>query len=286
MINRIIRGAVAAGVIAAVAYLSTKDDQVLCNTADLYFAVTGSDHDETGFSLFIRLRNKSNRSLRVRCVRPSVLGYSVPVDFDEVLKPHSMQNGDFWINIEFLNRYGIRSADEFSFWLEVTDADTAETVILAKHILYPTGKAEYQLSRPAKKHTATEFVCADNSEMSFSILGWRLTDTQRFVIDALAENRSPRILYTEWKDVLVNGRTPKMPVVCEREADPGILDAFEIRLFPSFFSENDLNMCAGEEGLKTLSFTLSAYTDKEKTNLIFERPVVWEVPLQSDELEP
>ncbi len=283
MWRRLIRGAVAAGVVAAVAYLSTKDDQILCNSPEVYFAVTGFDHDETGFYAFVRCRNKTGRKLVFRCVRPSVLGYGVPIDFTQEVGPHETVAGSFWINIEFMKRYGIESVDELAFWLEVTEASTGKVLINTKHILAPTGKLEYQLTYPGKKHTDTEAVFADNELLSFAVLGWRITDTRRFVIDVLTENRSGEVLRTEWAHVLDNGKLPKKMIEFEQEMDPGIMQASALSLFADFFKENELKMCRGEEGIREITFNFRAYKGSDKIPA-FERQVVWTAPETPDGL--
>ncbi|MDO4194189.1 MAG: hypothetical protein Q4D24_12860 [Erysipelotrichaceae bacterium] len=283
MWRRILRGATAAAALAAVAYLSTKDDQVLCNTPEVYFAITGFDHEETGFYTFVRLRNKTGKRMIFRCVRPSVLGYSVPVDFTQEVGPHETVTGNFWINIEFMKRYGIKAVDELSFWLEVTEPSSGRTLINAKYSLSPTGKAGYQLTYPPTKHTDTETVFADNEDLYFTVLGWRITDTGTFVVDVLTKNRTKDVLHTEWSDVIVNGKLPKQMIVLEQEMDPGIINAAALPLFNNFFKENGLKMCVGEEGIRDIAFTFRAFTKENKT-LVCEKQVLWTLPGEPDGL--
>ena len=283
MWRRILRGAAAAGALAVVAYLSTKDDLVLCNTPEVYFAVTGFDHEETGFYTFVRMRNKTGRRMVFRCVRPSVLGYSVPVDFTQEVGPHETVNGSFWINIEFMKRYGIKTVDELTFWLEVSEPSASRTLIKAKHSLSPTGKAGYQLTYPVKKHTDTESVFADNQDLYFAVLGWRITDTGTFVIDVLTKNRTNDVLHTEWSDVIVNGKLPKQMLVLEQEMDPGIINAAALSLYADFFKDSGLKMCQGEEGIQNIAFMFRAYAGENRTP-VFEKQVLWTLPERSDGL--
>ena len=283
MWGRILRGAVAAGALAAVAYLSTKDDQILCNTPEVYFAVTGFDHDETGFYAFVRCRNKTGRKMVFRCVRPSVLGIGVPIDFTQEVGPHETISGSFWINIEFMRRYNIESIDELAFWLEVSEASTGNVLINAKHLLAPTGKVDYQLTYPGKKHTDTEVVYADNESLYFAVLGWRITDTRRFIVDVLTENRTDAVLRTEWADVIVNGKLPKKMIELEQEMDPGIITPSALSLFADFFKDNELKMCRGEEGIQEIAFTFRAFKGNDKAPL-FEKQVVWTAPEDPDGL--
>lgn len=285
MWKRLLRGAIAAGTIAAIAYLGAKDDQVLCSTPEVYFAITGFDQDETGFYAFVKCRNKTGRKMIFRCVRPSVLGCSVPIDFTQEVGPHETVTGSFWINIEFMKLCGIRSVDELSFWLEAEEAATGKVLISSRYSLAPTGKMNSQLSYPVKIHTETERVFADNEMFSFTVLGWRITDTGSFAVDVLTKNRTNEVLRTEWTDILVNGKLPKNMIEFEQIMDPGIMSLSSLSLYGDFFRDSGLKLCQGEDGIQDITFNFRAFKGNSKTP-VFEKQIVWTAPAEADGLDP
>lgn len=180
---------------------------VLFDHDDAAFLVAKTEENEhLGMQLHVQCINKSDRTLMFSWDKVSVCGYMYDPLWATEVAAGKTANSVIDLDTYALEKMGIRSVDEITFTLRISDSENWMEAPIAENVctIYPTGLTADTLVLPQRPETAAQAVIAEDENIRFVIEEVRNEDSA-YTLQVYMENRTDRNLMYAWDLVSVNG---------------------------------------------------------------------------------
>ena len=241
---------------------------VLRDDENVTITVQGGGADEWGNINFeILCENKTDRDLTFRLENLIVNGWSVGGSFyaDVPAEEQYESNMDIWASD--MENCGIENPDRVTAQLQVyNEEDWWEDIYLIEDTVtfYPTELTDDQIVVPERPSADGEIVVADDDNFTMILIDSQVDELWGgFSIRAYIKNKTDRLLYVDWDEVLVNGY--EIDPYCGMTIPAGQQAMNEIS-----FAVNEMQDY-GIETVETVEYTLRAMDDRTGDKLFNQR---------------
>ena len=243
---------------------ATMGETVLIDNDVVAFAITKAEHnDHLGMQLHVQCVNKTDRTLMFSWDMVSVCGYMYDPFWAAEVAAGKTALSTIDLDTYALEEMGIRSVDEITFTLRISDSENWMEPPLAEQVftIYPTGLNAQSLVLPQRPATDTQVVIADDENIRF-VIERTEESASSYTLHTYIENKTNRNLLYSWDLVSVNGMM--IDPFWATSITPGKKACCEIT-----FHRTDLEE-RGITAVSDIAFTLivSDYDDWETGNLL------------------
>lgn len=180
-------------------------DKKILDTDSASVIITGYKADKTGFTVYMRCKNKTKHAIVISQDQCVLNKYIFHPEWSMSLERRETLDSEMTISPAELERAGLSRIDEMILEMKVVNADTEK--VLQSGILttvYPTGKKAAEIKAPVRKAMENETPVLKNKATAYIIQDMDLEDVDGLAINCYLENRSARKLTFEWTDVRIN----------------------------------------------------------------------------------
>lgn len=161
--------------------------------------------DYAGMELEVECVNKTDHTLIFSWTGVSVCGYQCDCSWSLEVAPGQQTNSIIGIDTYQLETWGVTSADQVGFDLNVFDSEDfmAEPYVSGRFEIFPTGLSADAVVYPTRVEVEGEQVVAQANGVSFIIEGFDM-DAGSYNLHCYLENQTSETLMFTWEDVSVN----------------------------------------------------------------------------------
>ena len=200
----------------------SKDEKTIVDIDAASVVITGYKADLTGFTVFMRCKNKTRNEITINVDKCVLNKYIFHPEWSETLDKRESLETSMTITPAEIARTGISSVDEMILQLRVSNALNGKAIkkgIMAT--VYPSGKKAKQIQVPMRKVVEGEYRVLVNETCAFIIQGVDPEDSRGLAVNCYLENRSKGTLNFVWTDVTIDGKPAK--TVYEESVLPGAI---------------------------------------------------------------
>ncbi len=184
------------------------EETVIVDTEECTFTIKSIDENGAwGYTLHVLCENKTDKTLMFAWDGVSVNGYMLDPFWAQEVAAGKKSNSEISFYTDSLKGCGISSVDEIEFNLTIYDSEdwNAERIVNDTFSVYPTGLDAASVCYPDRAKENNEYICCENDQAVFVILGTEPDGDWGYTVNCYAENKTDATLSFSWDSVSVNG---------------------------------------------------------------------------------